>query len=94
MIRAPEVFLSPWTLDCPTFFFFRSLTLGVKAVALANRRKSIAWRFQEFRRYAQTSVQYAQPPTVRPHLYMNAAAPLYNEKPCLFVRFFHVQPKQ
>ena len=31
-----------------------------------------------FFRCCQTSVQYVQPLTVRPHLYMNAAAPLYN----------------
>ena len=29
------------------------------------------------RRYCHVSVQYVQPLTVRPHLYMNAAAPLY-----------------
>ena len=32
------------------------------------------------RRYCHVSVQYVQPLTVRPHLYMNAAAPLYYEK--------------
>ena len=31
------------------------------------------------RRYCHVSVQYVQPLTVRPHLYMNAAAPLYDE---------------
>ena len=30
------------------------------------------------RRYCHVSVQYVQPLTVRPHLYMNAAAPLYH----------------
>ena len=73
-----EVFLPPCTLDCTAFFFCCSLTLGVKVVALANRRKSIAWRLQEFFRYPPKSVQDdAQLLTVRPHLYMNAAAPLY-----------------
>ena len=52
--------------------------MGVKVVALANRRKSIAWRLQEFFRYPPKSVQYVQLLTVRPHLYMNAAAPLYD----------------
>ena len=78
MSRAPEVFLPPWTLDCTTFFFCCSLTLGVEVVALANRRKSIAWRLLLFRPFFQKPVQYAQPLTVRPHLYMNAAASLYN----------------
>ena len=72
-----EVFLIPWTLDCTIFFFCCSRTLGVKVVALANRRKSIAWCLQEFFRCSPKSVQYVQLLTVRPHLYMNAAAPLY-----------------
>ena len=78
MVRAPGVFLPPLDAQLSGIFFFRSLTLSVKVVALANRRESIAWRLQLFRRYFQKSVQYAQPLTVRPHLYMNAAAPLYN----------------
>ena len=49
-------------------------------MAPANRRKSIAWRIQLFFRFFHTSVQYAQPLTVRPHLYMNAAAPLYQPR--------------
>ena len=69
MIRAPEVFLPPWTPNCTGIFFFCSLTLGVKVVALANRRKSIAYRLQLFRRFHhQKSVQYDQPLTVRAHL--------------------------
>ena len=48
-------------------------------MAPANRRKSIAWRLQEFFRCSPKSVQYVQLLTVRPHLYMNAAAPLYNK---------------
>ena len=77
MSRAPGSSLPPWTLDCTTFFFCCSLTLGVKVVALANRRKSIAWRLLLFRPFFQKPVQYVQLLTVRPHLYMNAAAPLY-----------------
>ena len=78
MSRAPGSSLPPWTLDRTTFFFCCSLTLGVKVLALANRRKSIAWRLLLFRPFFHASLQYVQPLTVRPHLYMNAAAPLYH----------------
>ena len=90
--RTLEVFLPPWTIDCPTFFFCCSLTLGVKVVAPANRRKSIACRFREFFRCSPKSVQYVQLLTVRPHLYMNAAAPLYHPKLEHFADQTHPHP--
>jgi hypothetical protein len=41
-----------------------------------------------FFRCSRASLQYVQLPTVRPHLYMNAAAPLYDQlvEQCFFKR--------